>query len=95
MEGTRVFDDKQGQFIAGTNAALMNIIALLADEMTRQGAFEKAGLVARIVDLTAKLEVAPDSAHQFRDQTIVAQLKAFLQLLEFEPKPRWEPRVIE
>ncbi len=88
-------DDEQRQFSSGTNAALMNIIAMLVDELVAQRAFEKSALSERITQLADNLEADPDETQRYRDQTIVTQLRAFLQLLDFQPKPRWEPRVIE
>jgi hypothetical protein len=87
--------DEERQYVTGTSAATLNILALIVDEMHRRGVLDRAGLLQRVEQLSTALADAPDRSEPFRDQTIVAQLRLFLRLASYEGKPDWTPVVIQ
>ena len=87
-------DDDAGQIHAGTTAAIMHLIAMVVDELDQNGMLNKSGLAERIGELASNYEGSISSENTLRDQMVVHQLRAFLQLLEFREKPAWTPSVI-
>lgn len=86
---------EQEQFIVGTHTAILNIVAMLVDELHRSGILDKSAIGNRINQLLDAMGESPDAAYPFREQAILQQLAAFAKLPDFEGAPKWTPSVIQ